>query len=216
MVIALDGPAGVGKSTIARRIAGRTGFKYLISGDLYRAVTYGVQKIGVDPSDTESVVERAREFSISIRDDRVFLDGIDIQDHLHTDAVDRWVAQVSAIVPIREIVNALLRKIAKNNDVVVEGRDITTVVFPDAERKFYLDASVETRAKRRFNQGVSSLSLEEHIKAIRRRDEIDMNKPVGSLKLADDAVYLDTSDLTIDEVCEKVIHAIPRKETKNA
>ncbi len=216
MVIAIDGPAGVGKSTIARCLARRTGFKYLVSGDLYRAITYGILVRGIDPADENLVIESIGTFDITIAADRVFLNGQDIQDHLHTDTVDRWVAQVSAIVPVRKIVNALLRKIAEGADVIVDGRDITTVVFPDAECKFYLDASVEMRAKRRFAQGLSSLTLEEQMRAIEKRDAIDRNKPVGSLKLASDANYLDTSDLTIDEVCEKVLRAIPRKETKNA
>ena len=119
-----------------------------------------------------------------------------------------FVASLSAIIPVRNIVNTMLRNIGKGMDIIVEGRDITTVVFPDADVKIFLDASVETRAKRRLDQGVSSLSFEELVESIKKRDHIDRNKPFGNLKISGDALYLDTSDLTIDEVCEKVIDKI--------
>jgi cytidylate kinase len=131
---------------------------------------------------------------------------------LHTDEIDRFVAPLSANVPIRHVINDLIRKIALTLNVVVEGRDMTSVVFPRAEHRFYLDASVEARAKRRFDQGVSRLSLEEILTAIRERDEIDKNKPEGSLKIVPGVVYLDTSGLTIRQVYDKLIEEI--KNTK--
>ena len=119
-------------------------------------------------------------------------------------------AQVSSIVHVRRVVNSHLRELASQTDSVVEGRDITTVVFPDAEIKIFLDASVETRAKRRYHQGTSNLSIREIAERIHARDRIDRNKIEGSLKIAPDALYLDTSDLTIDQVCEKVLDKIQK------
>ena len=109
---------------------------------------------------------------------------------LHSDRVDSCVAQLSAIIEVRRIVTEALRRTAESLDIVAEGRDITTVVFPDAELKFYMDASIEIRARRRYDQGTSSQTYEELLESIKMRDEIDKNKPVGSLKLADDAIYL--------------------------
>jgi len=208
MIVALDGPAGVGKSTIASAIAEKAGFFYLNSGNFYRAITLSTLDAGIDPEDSSSIIENAAKLDISILNGRVHLDGTDVEDKLHTDRVDAWVAQHSAIVKVRSIVTAALRKTAESMDIVAEGRDITTVVFPHAEFKFYMDASIEVRAVRRFKQGTSSQSLQELFDSIKKRDEIDKNKPVGSLKIADDAIYLDTSDLTIDAVCEKVLYKI--------
>lgn len=213
MIIALDGPAGVGKSTIASRIAEKTGFFYLNSGNFYRAVTLSALENGINPDDITSLISNSRNLDIAIKNKRVYLNTRDVEDLLHTDRIDAYVAQHSAIVEIRDIVTAALRKTAESLDIVAEGRDITTVVFPNAEIKFYLDASVEIRAERRFKQGTSTQTLVELINSIKKRDEIDMNKPVGSLKIAKDAVYLETSDLTIDEVCEKVVDKI--SGTKN-
>lgn len=208
MIIALDGPAGVGKSTIASYIAEKAGFFYLSSGNFYRAVTLSTLDNGINPKDSKAVISNSKKLDISIQNKRVHLNDIDVEEHLHTDRVDSHVAELSVIVEVRDIVNAALRKTAESIDIVVEGRDITTVVFPDAEFKFYMDASIEIRAERRFNQGTSSQTFQQLIESIKKRDEIDRNKPVGSLKIADDAIYLDTSDLTIDAVCEKVLDKI--------
>ncbi|MBI9108734.1 MAG: (d)CMP kinase [Spirochaetales bacterium] len=214
MIVALDGPAGVGKSTIAENIAARAGFFYLNSGNFYRAVTLSALKLGINPEDSDAIASNSRKLNIEIINGRVHLDEQDVDVQLHTDEVDRWVAQHSAIVAVREIVTKALRKTALNLDIVVEGRDISTVVFPDAEIKFYMDASIEIRARRRLDQGTSSQTFPELVESIRNRDEIDKNKPVGSLKLASDAIYLDTSDLTIDEVCAKVLGKIQERKTR--
>jgi cytidylate kinase len=208
VVVAIDGPAGSGKSTIAKLLAkglrdgeGR-GFTYINSGNLYRALTLGCLRAGIAPDNGEKVLVFAKNAKILYSGDRVILDGEDVTDGLHTDEIDRWAAPLSAIVPVRHVINDLIRAIASGLNAVVEGRDMTTVVFPDAEHRFYLDASAGARARRRFEQGVSKLSLEEIRTAIDRRDEIDKNKAEGSLKIAPDAVFIDTSDLTIDQVYE--------------
>lgn len=208
MVIAIDGPAGVGKSTISRQIAEKTGFLYLNSGNFYRAVTYLVLRNSIEPSDTEAVLNLSENLDFTIKKGELFVNGENIEEFLHNDSVDASVAQLSSIVPLRRIVNKAIHKISEALDIIVEGRDMTTVVFPDADLKIFLDASVETRAKRRFEQGVSKMTLEEIKTAIEKRDEIDRNKEEGSLKISPDALYLDTSDLTIGQVCEKVIETL--------
>jgi len=217
MVIAIDGPAGSGKSTIAKllseKLKGPDGqeYTYINSGKLYRAITLGCLRAKIDPSDSEKVLEFAKNVKISYKKAQVFLNGEDVTELLHTDEIDRHSAPLSAIVPVRHIVNDLIRTLANGRNIVVEGRDMTTVVFPNAEYRFYLDASPDSRAKRRFDQGVSNLSPEEIKMAILRRDEIDRNKIEGSLKIADGVQYLDTSDLTIIEVYEKLIERIDKR-----
>jgi len=152
--------------------------------------------------------ELALTFRFELKPDGLYVNRQRVEEFLHTDAVDAWVAQVSSVSDIRTVVNRDLRQVASGLDSVVEGRDITTVVFPDAKVKIFLDASVETRAKRRYHQGISELSIEEIAERIRQRDQIDRTKAVGRLEVAEDAIYLDTSDLTIDQVCEKVIDKI--------
>jgi cytidylate kinase len=217
MVIAIDGPAGSGKSTVAKMIARRLtdgegrGFTYINSGNLYRAITLGCLRANISPTDAEKALEYAQNAAIDYSGDRVFLSGEDVTDSLHTDAIDRFSAPLSAIVPVRHVVNALIQRIAGGRNVVVEGRDMTTVVFPHAEHRFYLDASVESRAKRRFDQGVSRLSLAEIRKTIMERDEIDRNKVEGSLKIADGVRYLDTSLLTLTQVYDTLIERIKQE-----
>ncbi|WP_461248394.1 (d)CMP kinase [Treponema sp. R6D11] len=208
MVIAIDGPAGSGKSTIAKLLAEKMDFTYINSGNLYRAITLGCLRAKIDISDGEKVIEFAKNIKISYKKDRVSLDGQDVTDLLHTDEIDKYSSPLSSIVPVRHIVNDLIRFLSKGLDIVVEGRDMTTVVFPDTPYRFYLDASADSRAKRRFEQGVSKLSLKEKKTAILQRDEMDRNKAEGSLKIAEGVQYLDTSDLTIIQVYEKLIQVI--------
>jgi cytidylate kinase len=214
MVIAIDGPAGSGKSTIAKLLAQRLkdregkGFTYINSGSLYRTITLGCLRSGIQPDDREKALEYAKNARIAYQNDRVLLDGEDVTDSLHTDEIDRWSAPLSANVPVRHIVNDIIRRIAAGLNAVVEGRDMTTVVFPHAEHRFYLDASVQARARRRFDQGVSRLSLEEIQETIANRDEIDRNKTEGSLVIAPGVEYIDTSGLTINQVYDILIKKI--------
>ena len=157
---------------------------------------------GIDYSDEAKTVEFCKKQKIEYTAESHFiLNGTDVTAHLHDDRVAKNVAQVSAIVPLRHLVNDLMREITKSLSIVCEGRDMTTVVFPNAEYKIYLDASAEVRAKRRFDQGVSDMTLEQIKQSIIERDNIDKNKKEGALKIAKDALYIDTSNLTIDDVC---------------
>ena len=210
MIIAMDGPAGTGKSTIASIIAKKLDITYLNSGSFYRALTMALLDGGIDLSAQEKVVEFCKKQKLEYNKSRLVLNGVDVEDHLHDDRVSKNVAQISAIVPVRHLVNDRMQEITKSLDIVCEGRDMTTVVFPQAEYKFYLDASLDVQAQRRFDQGVSNMTLEEIKESIRKRDEIDRNKAEGALKIAEDAVYIDTSNLTIDMVCEIILNKIQR------
>ena len=202
MIIAIDGPAGTGKSTIASILAEKHNLTFLNSGGFYRTLTLAVLKAGIDYKDEKATLDFCKKQKIEYtKESHFILNGTDVTAHLHDDEVTANASQVSAIVEIRHLVNDLMREITKSLDIVCEGRDMTTVVFPNAEIKVYLDASAEVRAKRRFDQGVSNMTLEEIKAAIEKRDEMDKNKKEGSLKIAPDALYIDTSNLTIDEVC---------------
>lgn len=204
MVVAIDGPAGVGKSTLAQWISDKYGLFNLNSGSFYRAMVVKVLDEGVDANDPEAVAAAAKDADIKLIDGRIHLNGNDIENRLRTDHVDQWSSIISTIVPVRHIVNEYLRRIAGATDLVAEGRDMTTVVFPDAEVKIFLDADPVVRAKRRLNQETSDMTLEELEESIRKRDHRDRTKSFGALRVAKDAIVVDTSALTLEEVYDKV------------
>lgn len=208
MVVAIDGPAGTGKSTVAHRVAEELNLTFLNSGSFYRALTLAAIDAGVSVDDADAVLELAKKQKLDYVDAHLILNGKDVDDQLHQDKVDANVSKVSSIVPLRHLVNDRMREIVKSLNIICEGRDMTTVVFPQAEYKFYLDASIDVQAQRRFDQGCSGLTLEEVKAAIIKRDEMDKNKAEGALKRADDAQYIDTSDLTIDDVCAIIVAKI--------
>ena len=214
MVIAIDGPAGTGKSTIASLLAKKLGITFLNSGSFYRALTLALLKNGIDLNDEAAVVDFCKKQKLDYVDSHLILNGDDVESLLHSDEVSAHAAGVSAFPEVRRIVNDRLRELTKSLDIVSEGRDMTTVVFPDADCKFYLDASLDVQAERRFKQGVSGMSLEEIKEAIKKRDEIDKNKKEGALVVAPDAVYIDTSTLTIEKVCEIILNQIHEKGSK--
>ena len=208
MVVAIDGPAGTGKSTVAHRVAEELNLTFLNSGSFYRALTLAAIDAGVSVDDADAVLELAKKQKLDYVDAHLILNGKDVDDQLHQDKVDANVSKVSSIIPLRHLVNDRMREIVKSLNIICEGRDMTTVVFPKADYKFYLDASIDVQAQRRFDQGCSGLTLEEVKAAIIKRDEMDKNKAEGALKRADDAQYIDTSDLTIDDVCAIIVSKI--------
>jgi cytidylate kinase len=210
MIVAIDGPAGSGKSTVAQRAADATGFGYLDSGMLYRAISKAVVDSQENPEDPALVVRIASGCLFSIEEKQLLLNGRPLGG-IHTDVIDHWSAIHSRIVEVRNHVNAEIRHITGRGDFIVMGRDIGTVVFPEAGLKIFLDASIEARAARRHRQARqehSRLDAEQIRRGIEKRDSIDRHKPYGRLEQAPDALYVDTSDLTIDQVCDRVIREI--------
>ncbi len=199
-VIAIDGPAASGKSTVSRKVAERFGILYVNSGAMYRAVTWSVLKAGIDPADEEAVIAHLGKLDIETfaRDSRarVMIDGEDPGSGLVSEEVNRSVSAVSRIGPVRDRLVAEQRKFANLGGLAMEGRDIGTVVFPDTPYKFFLDASEEVREARRRAQGI-----EDDLKA---RDKQDSGRKIAPLKIAEDAVVVDTSELSIDGVVDLI------------
>lgn len=209
--IAIDGPAGAGKSTIARRTAQELSFIYVDTGALYRALAVFLVDEGVSPEDTEKVKEAVKSVKVSIAyengEQQVLVNGKNVTDRLRAESVGNMASTISAIPAVRAALLDLQRDLAKAHDVLMDGRDIGTNVLPDAELKIYLTASVETRAERRYRdlqeKGVEK-ALSEIRKEIEERDHRDMTRAIAPLKQAEDAVYLDTSHMNIDEVVETI------------
>lgn len=215
MIVAVDGPAGSGKGTVTKRIEKELGFLNLDTGATYRCVALQILKENVSMEDEEKIIKIANEIDIEIDNtgdkDIIFLNGVDVSKDIRTKEVTAIVSQVSSIIPVREKMVEVQRKLANVKNVIVEGRDIGTVVFPNADIKIYLDASEEIRAKRRYEENVKNgvdTSYTEVLENVRLRDYNDMHKKVGALKKADDAIVIDSTDLTIDEVVNKIKNII--------
>ena len=208
-VIAIDGPSGAGKSTISRMIARTMGFQYLDTGSLYRAVGLHLKTRGFRGDEADEVITEAL-FPVIIEyvDGRVFINGEDYSDSIRTTEAGHYASVFSARRAVRDFLLAIQQSFAKSMDLVAEGRDMTTVVFPDAWKKFYLDASVESRAKRRHKQMAelgNPISLEEALRDVKDRDQRDTHRDIAPLKVAKDAIYIDTTDLSIEEVVERML-----------
>ena len=210
--VALDGPAGAGKSTIAKRIARRLGYIYVDTGAMYRAMAYYLIQNQVDAADQEAIAAACQHADISIcyqdGEQVVLLNGENVNAYLRTEAVGNM-ASVSSVVPeVRKKLVELQQKLARETDVVMDGRDIGTVVLPDADVKVYLTASVETRAKRRFlelQEKGESADLAKIAADIEDRDYRDMHRDISPLRQAEDATLVDSSDMTIDQVVERIL-----------
>jgi len=218
MIIAIDGPAGAGKSTTAKRVAERLGYQFLDSGAMYRAVTLLVLANGDNPQDNEAAVNAARSADVHCVgkvNSRILVNGKDVTESIRTPFVTENIAAVAANPQVREILVAKQRLLAKEGDIVVEGRDIGTVVFPNADVKIYLQADVVERAKRRRKdletQGLS-VDFEQLVKDIKERDRSDQSRRYGALKKAKDAVVLDTTSLGIDEQVEAIVQLAKERE----
>lgn len=205
-IIAIDGPSGSGKSTISKILSEKLKIEYLNTGLMYRAVTkYFLDKGHSEKSDDGILKSLLDEISIGFKDNKLYLNGEDVTENLRNDEVTANVSWVSAKDYVREKMVDLQRKIAENTSFILDGRDIGSVVFPDAKYKFYLTASALTRAKRRFDQGESDMSVEEIEKAIITRDNYDSNRDIAPLKVADGAVIIDSSNLNIDQTIDLIL-----------
>jgi cytidylate kinase len=210
-IVAIDGPAGSGKGTVAKILSNECNLLYIDTGAMYRAIAYKMLQDNIDISEENKVVELARNSKIEFIDGKTYLNGKDISKEIRSMEVTKIVSPVSSIVKLREIMVDLQREMASGSDVIMEGRDITTVVFPNATYKFYLDATVEERAKRRYKEnkekGIDA-SFEEILENIKKRDYNDMHKEVGSLIRTEDSHYIDSTNMTIEEVVEEIKNII--------
>ncbi len=207
-IIAIDGPAGSGKSTAAKNLAKKLGFTYLDTGAMYRAITFLALRKGV-VDDTNSVIEIARNISLNLKYEegviRVFADDEEITDFIRSAEVNSKVSEVSVIPQVREEMVKIQKAIGKDNSIVAEGRDVTTVVYPDAEIKIFLTASIEERAKRRFKEfqeKKSDITIEEVKANLEKRDKIDSGRETSPLRKAEDAFEFDNTGLTPEEDLE--------------
>lgn len=211
MIIAVDGPAGAGKSTISKLIAKKLNINYIDTGAMYRAVTYKCLSEGVDVKNEEAVIEVAKRTDIDFRDNNIYLDSKVVNEEIRTREVSTNVSDVAKIKEVRYLMVDVQREIGTRNDVILDGRDIGSYVFPNADYKFFLVATPEERGRRRYKElcekGFEG-TLEEIIKDIEKRDEIDSNREFAPLKKADDAIEIDTTGLGIDEVVEAVVSKI--------
>lgn len=204
--IAIDGPSASGKSTIARLLSKRLHMNYLDTGAMYRAVTLHVLESGVDPEDEDAVVGLLDQVDLSFHEGDILLNGRAVSRDIRSDEVTKAVSPVSSYQKVREKMVDQQRKIASEAPAILDGRDIGTVVLPQALLKIYLTASPEVRAQRRVNDAKSSSTMDyqEVLADLKRRDDYDSHRALSPLKPAEDAVFLDSSDLTIEEVLEKI------------
>ncbi|MFH1692338.1 MAG: (d)CMP kinase [Candidatus Omnitrophota bacterium] len=216
-IIAIDGPAGSGKGTVAKIIAKKMGLLYVDTGAIYRALALKAKRSGISPENNEAIIALAKSSKIESFYDltsghlKVMLDNEDVSEQIRMPDITRHVAEISKIKEIREIMVEIQRKLVKDKKAILEGRDITTIVFPDAYKKFYLDADQKERVHRRYielrskNIAVNEVDIEEDIKL---RDSTDAKREFGPLRRSPDAIYIDTTHMTIDEVVNRLTEEI--------
>ncbi|MEI6832173.1 MAG: (d)CMP kinase [Candidatus Omnitrophota bacterium] len=216
MIIAIDGPAGAGKSTVAKILAKRLGFLYIDTGAMYRALTLKVLENNIPVNDELQINELAKKVKIDLRNNpdgslTVLLDGQDVSLEIRKARITQFVSDIAKIKDVREVLVKMQRELGKSGDCVLDGRDIGTVVFPDAARKFFIDAASDVRVQRRFkelkdlNQNIVVLDVE---KDLSNRDKIDSTREISPLCKAKDAIYIDTTELSIEQVVDKLLRFI--------
>lgn len=217
-IVGIDGPAGSGKGTVTKQIANKLGLVNIDTGSTYRCVALEVLNRNISLEDKEKIIEVAKDIKIDIEStpsgDLVYLNGKDVTKEIRSKEVTKIVSPVSSIKEVRYVMVDLQRKLAEGKNIIMEGRDICTYVFPNADVKIYLDASIEERAKRRYKENQEKnidMTYEEVYENIRKRDENDKVKEIGALKLAEDSIIVDTTNLSIDEVVERIIGIIKKK-----
>ena len=214
-VVAIDGPAGSGKGTITKLVGEKLNLINIDTGAMYRCVTLACMKKNIWPTDLEKIAEILNEINISFKNEngrkKVFLNNKDVTSEIRTTDVDDWVAKFAAIKIVRDKMTPLQREMGKTSDIIMEGRDIGTVVFPDADVKIFLDCSVEERARRRYKQNIEKgieSTYEEILQSIIERHKLETEREVAPFVQAEDAIYVDSTELTIEEVTEKIVNII--------
>jgi CMP/dCMP kinase len=216
LIVAIDGPSGAGKGTVARAVAERLRYRHIDTGAMYRAVAWKALRAGVDLNDPEATVNVARRATIVVGDGVVIVDGHDIASAIRTAEIDAAAATVARMPRVREVLIAQQREMGRAGGVVMEGRDIGTVVFPDADVKVYLDAAPDERARRRAQDpahalGRGATAVGDVATALEARDHSDRTRAASPLTRADDAVEIDTTGLSIDAVIERVLQLVAGK-----
>ena len=215
-IIAIDGPSGSGKGTITKLVAQKLNLVYIDTGATYRSLALATLRNNIKIDEKDKIINLAKTLDIDFDEKgRTFLNKEDVSKLIRSNEVTNIVSPISSIPEVREIMVELQRKMAESKDVIMEGRDITTVVFPNAKYKFYLDADVKERARRRFLQnkemGIET-SIDEIIDSIKKSDYNDMHKKVGSLKRTSDQIYIDSTNMTIEEVVNRIVNIIQEKD----
>jgi cytidylate kinase len=219
VIVTIDGPAGAGKSYIARQLAKRIGFEFLDTGAMYRAVTLGVLRADIDLEEVEALVEFASGVQLEWTDHRIILDGEDVSDAIRTPEVTHAIRHLADLPAVRRQLSFQQRRIAEGRKIVTEGRDQGSEVFPDAECKIFLTASPQERARRRQQQLAESgrqVSLEEILRAQDRRDAEDRQRPIGALRAADDATVIDSDGMSGDEVLRRAVEIVGEMTESNS
>ena len=218
MKIAIDGPGGAGKSTVAKAVAKKLGIVYVDTGALYRTVGLYVAQKGVDPHNAEAVTALLPEIAIEVRyeegSQHVYLNGVDHGDRIRTPQMSMYASAVSAIPAVRAFLLETQKDIARKNSVIMDGRDIGTVILPDAEVKIFMTASAECRARRRYDELIAkgqTVSYEDVLREMNERDHQDSNRAVAPAKPAPDAILLDNSDMNVEENAEAVIAIVRQR-----
>lgn len=219
-IVAVDGPAGSGKGTVTKIIGERKKLVYIDTGAMYRCVTLYIVRNNININDNnqvQSCLENIKiELKIQDNIQKVYLNGEDVSHEIRTDKVNKMVSPVAKLKCVRDKLTIEQRKMGENQDIIMEGRDIGTTVFPNADVKIYLDATPEERARRRYKQnqenGVSDETYEQILESVKNRDYIDSHREIAPLIQAEDAIYVDSSDLTIEQVVEKICIIIDKKQ----
>lgn len=219
-VVAVDGPAGSGKGTITKIVAERLNLTTVDTGAMYRSVALECLNKNIKPTEIEKINEILKDIQIDLKREngkqKVYLNGQDVTEKIRSKEVDDCVAKFAAIKEIRDKVTPIQRQMGENQNIIMEGRDIGTVVFPNADVKIYLDATPEERARRRLNQnrqkGMMDETYEQILESVKNRDYIDSHREVAPLKQAEDAIYIDSSNMTVEEVVSKIIQIIQEKK----
>ena len=214
IVIAIDGPAGAGKSTVAKQVSRILNINYIDTGAMYRAITFKCIKNGLDLEDEKSVVDLCKNTDLKFENNSIFIDGQCVDDDIRTLQISSKVSYVARIPGVRFHLVELQREMGKGDNVVLDGRDVGTQIFPNTKYKYYLNAAVETRAKRRYDElilkGVKA-SFEAIVEDVRNRDKIDSTRVVSPLIKASDAIEIDSTNMTIEEVVDFIVNDVRGK-----